>query len=162
MQNRIVDILEKGGVVTIRVKLHGREDKRVIESKLIDLVTGYVDESKEIDKTLTTEQVSLIKDLLKDLGETGIQLIGNCAWRSIAVFLQCISLDLLIEPEKLYKCWQLKIILERLFRVLLGLQEYEPELIQTVRADFSNCKPKRGHDMSSVGANQRGEYNLHP
>ena len=47
MQHKLVDILEKGGIVTVRVKLNNRNDKKVIESKIIKLVTGYVDESDE-------------------------------------------------------------------------------------------------------------------
>ena len=46
----------------MRVKLNNRTDKKVIESKIIKLVTGYVDESDEIDKTLTPEQVDFIKE----------------------------------------------------------------------------------------------------
>ena len=55
MQHKFADILEKGGIVTVRVKLNDSEtDKKIIESKLIKLVTGYVDESDEIDQIFDT------------------------------------------------------------------------------------------------------------
>ena len=69
MQNKIVGILEQGGVVTVRVKLHKRVDRKIIESKLVALITGYVDENRVDDKTLSAEQISFIKDLLSDLEE---------------------------------------------------------------------------------------------
>ena len=77
MQNKIVDILERGGVVTVRIKLNAREDKKIIESELIKLVTVYMDEEHEIDENLTQEQVAVIKDLLKELEKLDIHLVGK-------------------------------------------------------------------------------------
>ena len=102
MQHKLVDILEQGGIVTVSVKLHKREDRKVIESKSVALITGYVDETDEIDNTLTTEQVEFIKDILRDLEEYDIQLIGNSAWRSIAVFFQCKTEHSFVVLERVY------------------------------------------------------------
>ena len=140
MQHKLVDILEQSGIVTVRVKLHKREDRKVIESKLIKLVTGYVDETDEIDTQLTPEQVDVIKEILRDLKEFDIQLIGNSAWRSIAVFFQCKTEHSFVVFERLYASGQLKVILERLFRCLLQFQECQPELIEDVSADPTQLK----------------------
>ena len=143
MQHKLVDILEKGGIVTVRVKLQKREDRKVIESKLIKLVTGYVDETDEIDKTLTPEQVEFIKELLKELEEFDIQLIGNSAWRSIAVFFKCKTEHSFVVFERLYTSGQLKVILERLFRCLLRFQEDQSELIKEVSVDLNQFDSER-------------------
>ena len=143
MQHKLVDILEKGGIVTVRVKLQKREDRKVIESKLIKLVTGYVDETDEIDETLTSEQVEFIKELLKELEEFDIQLIGNSAWRSIAVFFQCKTEHSFVVFERLYTSGQLKVILERLFRCLLRYQEDQSELIKEVSVDLNQFDSER-------------------
>ena len=143
MQNKLADILEKGGIVTVRVKLNSRIDKKVIESKLIKLVTGYVDESDEIDKALTPEQVDFMKEILRELEEFDIQLIGNSAWRSIAVFFQCMTEHSFETFEQLYTSGKLKDILERLFRCLLQFQGSQPELIKEVSVDPGQYKPQR-------------------
>ena len=143
MQHKLADILEKGGIVTVRVKLNVRTDKKVIESKLIALITGYVDESDEIDKSLTPEQVDFIKEILRELEEFDIQLIGNSAWRSIAVFFQCLTEHSFKTFEQLYASGRLKDILERLFRYLLQFQESQPELIKEVSVDPSQYNPQR-------------------
>ena len=143
MQHKLADILEKGGIVTVRVKLNKRDDKKVIESKLIKLITGYVDESDEIDKTLTPEQVSFIKEILRELEEFDIQLIGNSAWRSIAVFFQGMTEHSFETFEQLYTSGKLIDILERLFRCLLQFQGSQPELIKEVSVDPGQYKPRR-------------------
>ena len=143
MQHKLVDILEQGGIVTVRVKLHKREDRKVIESKLVALITGYVDETDEIDNTLTPEQVEFIKDILRDLEEFDIQLIGNTAWRSIAVFFQCKTEHSFVVFERLYTSGQLKVILERLLRCLLHFQEGQPELTEEVSVDPTQFNPQR-------------------
>ena len=143
MQHKLADILEKGGIVTVRVKLNNRNDKKIIESKLIDLVTGYVDESDEVDKTLTLEQVDFIKEILRELEEFDIQLIGNSAWRSIAVFFQCMTEHSFETFEQLYTSGKLKDILERLFRCLLQFQGSQPELIKEVSVEPGQYKPQR-------------------
>ena len=143
MQHKLVDILEKGGIVTVRVKLNERNDKKEIESKLIDLVTGYVDEDDEVDKTLTPEQVDLIKEILRELEEFDIQLIGNSAWRSIAVFFQCLTEHSFETFEQLYTSGRLKDILERLFRCLLQFKESQPELIKEVSVDPGQYNSQR-------------------
>ena len=132
MQNRIVDIMERGGVVTVRIKLNAREDKKIIESKLIKLVTGYVDEEHEIDKTLTQEQVAVIKDLLKELEKLDIHLIGNAAWHSMAMFFMCEGSDSFEAFVRLSETGRLKEILETMYRCLLGLSGDESRLIKTV------------------------------
>ena len=148
MQHKLVDILEQGGIVTVRVKLHKREDRKVIESKLVKLVTGYVDENDEIDKTLTSEQVEFIKEILRDLEEYDIQLIGNSAWRSIAVFFQCKTEHSFITFERLYSSGQLKVILERLFRYLLQFEEDQSELIKEVSINTGRLNSQR-HEICS-------------
>ena len=132
MQNRIVEILERGGVVTVRIKLNAREDKQIIESKLIKLVTGYVDEEHEIDKTLTQEQVAVIKDLLKELEKLDIHLIGNAAWHSMAMFFMCEGSDSFKAFVRLSETGRLKEILETMYRCLLGLSDEKTRLIKTV------------------------------
>ena len=149
MQHKLADILEKGGIVTVRVKLNKRNDIKVIESKLIDLVTGYVDETDEIDKTLTSEQVAFIKELLRDLEEFDIQLIGNSAWRSIAVFFQCMTEHSFETFKQLYTSGKLKDILERLFRCLLKFQESQPELIEEVSVDPDQYNSQRKKILKS-------------
>ena len=148
MQHRLVDILEKGGIVTVRVKLHKREDRKVIESKLIALVTGYVDETDEIDKTLTPEQVDVIKEILRELEEFEIQLIGNSAWRSMAVFFQCKTEHSFIALERLYASGQLKVILKRLFGCLLQFQESQTELIKEISMKTDQLNSQR-HEICS-------------
>ena len=143
MQHKLADILEKGEIVTVRVKLNDRTDKKDIESKLIKLITGYVDESDEIDETLTLEQVDFIKEILRELEEFDIQLIGNSAWRSIAVFFQCMTEHSFETFEQLYTSGKLKDILERLFCCLLQLQGSQPELIKDVSVDPDQYKPQR-------------------
>ena len=144
MQHKLADILEKGGIVIVRVKLlNDRTDKKVIESKIIKLITGYVDETNEIDETLTPEQVDFIKEILRELKEFDIQLIGNSAWRSIAVFFQCATEHSLETFEHLYASGKLKGILERLFRCLLQFQGSQPELIKEVSVDPGQYKPQR-------------------
>ena len=143
MQHKLADILEKGGIVIVRVKLNNRTDKKVIESKLIKLITGYVDESDEIDKSLTAEQVEFIKEILRELEEFDIQLIGNSAWRSIAVFFQCLTEHSFETFEQLYTSGKLKDILERLFRCLLQFQGSPPELIKEVSVAPGQYNPQR-------------------
>ena len=150
MQHKLADILEKGGIVTVRVKLYNRTDKKVIESKLIKLVTGYVDESDEIDETLTPEQVSLIKEILRELEESDIQLIGNSAWRSIAVFFQCRTEHSFETFEQLYAPGKLKDILERLFRCLLQFQGSQPELIKEVSVAPGPTQTHNGMESAQV------------
>ena len=143
MQHKLADILEKGGIVNVRVKLNDRTDKKVIESKLIDLVTGYVDECDEIDKSLTPEQVDFIEEILRELEEFDIQLIGNSAWRSIAVFFQCMTEHSFETFEELHISGKLKDILERLFRCLLQFQGSQPELIKEVSVAPGQYNPQR-------------------
>ena len=143
MQHKLADILEKGGIVTVRVKLNNRTDKKFIESKLIKLVTGYVDESDEIDETLTSEQVDFIKEILRELEEFDIQLIGNSAWRSIAVFFQCMTEHSFETFKQLYTSGKLKDILERFFRCLLQFQGSQPELIKEVSLDPGQYNSRR-------------------
>ena len=132
MQNRVVQILERGGVVTVRIKLNAREDKKIIESKLIKLVTGYIDEEHEIDKTLTREQVAVIKDLLKEFEKLDIYLIGNAAWHSIAMFFMCESSKSFKAFVEFFESGKLKEMLERMYHCLLGLSDDEISLIKVV------------------------------
>ena len=132
MQDKIVDILEMGGIVTVRLKLAKSADRKIIESKLIDLVTGYVDESTEIDKNLTPDQIIIIKDILEELKKSKIHLMGNSAWRSIAVFFQCATYDSYKSLVGFYENGILKGTLERLFRCLLKLSDGDPKLIRDV------------------------------
>ena len=150
MQHKLADILEKGGIVTVRVKLNDRRDKNVIESKLIKLVTGYVDEAEEIDKTLTPEQVDFIKEILRELEEFDIQLIGNSAWRSIAVFFQCRAKHSFETFKQLYTSGKLKVILERLYRYLLQFQESQPELIKEVSVNLNQYRSQRKDICSGI------------
>ena len=132
MQNRIVDIMERGGVVTVRIKLNARENKKIIESELIKLVTVYMDEEHEIDKTLTQEQVAVIKDLLKELEKLDVHLIGNSAWHSIAMFFMCESKKSFETFVELVESGRLTEILERVFRCLLGSSDKDTSLIKTL------------------------------
>ena len=150
MQHKLVDILEKGGIVIVRVKLNDRNDKKVIESKLIKLITGYVDESDEIDKTLTPEQVDFIKEILRELEEFDIQLIGNSAWRSIAVFFQCMTEHSFETFEQLYTSGKLKDIFERLFRCLLQFQESQSEIIKEVSVNPDQYNSQRNEIYSGT------------
>ena len=104
--------------------------EKVIESKLIGLLTGYIDESFEIDKKLTTEQVTFIKGLLKDLEENNIRLIGNSAWHSIAVYFQCRTEDSFRILDQMCKSGELQKILEQIFQCLH--QSSDCELIKSV------------------------------
>ena len=131
MQNKIVGILEQGGVVTVRVKLHKRVDRKIIESKLVALITDKVDETREDGKTLSAEQISFIKDLLRDLEEADINLMGSSTGHSIAVFFQCKTESSRKKIELFQKSGELKRRLERLFRYMLQIPESESELIQT-------------------------------
>ena len=117
------------------MKFNQREDKKIIESKLIDLVTGCVDESDAIDESLTPEQVKFIKDLLAELEEFDIRLIGNAAWRSIAVYFQCITCHSLKTLEAMYTSGHLRVLLERIFRCLLHVHESQPSVIKKVFID---------------------------
>ena len=148
MQNRIVEIMERGGVVTVRIKLNARKDKQIIESKLIKLVTGYVDEEHEIDKTLTQEQVAVIKDLLKELDKLDIHLIGNAAWHSMAMFFMCDSNDSFEAFVRLSETGRLKEILETMYRCLLGLSGEKTRLIKTV--SIVNHSERMDHTRSTA------------
>ena len=133
------------------MKLNEREDKEIIESKLIDLVTGYVDEVTEIDVNLTPEQVIFIKELLKELEKFDITLIGNSAWNSIAVYFQFKTVDSVDEFEFFYKSGRLKKFLERMFRCLLQIHMSDSELIQNVVLDLKLLNSIRNTSSISPG-----------
>ena len=77
-QGRIVDILKKGGVVTVRVKLQTiKNNVPISESKLVDLLTQHIDQLYY----RTMEQVPIISDALIHLKTNGFDLIVNCAWK---------------------------------------------------------------------------------
>ena len=74
-QNKIVDILEKEGIVTVCVKFedHYKHNMHISESKLVDVLTRQLPSFY--------------------LNAERIDLIGNCVWKSdIMVFFQCHSI----------------------------------------------------------------------
>ena len=49
------------------MKFARKRRQRNIESKIIDLITGYVNESKETIEQLSADQIRVIKDILKEM-----------------------------------------------------------------------------------------------
>ena len=131
MQNKIVDLLDKGGLVAVCVKLREREDRVVIETKIIDLLTGYVNEKKEPTGQLSAEQINIIKDILKEMenSEWSIRVIGCAPWQSIAMYFQCPTEHSYKAFLELLRSGRLKDILERVFHCLLNSPEISSELI---------------------------------
>ena len=82
MEHRLSVILKKCGLATARRLLHNREDKRLIESQIIDIITDQLDDRNVIDKSLTSEQVSIITAILKELETVHIRLFGESAWKN--------------------------------------------------------------------------------
>ena len=134
LQNKIVDILDKGGLVAVCVKLRDREDREIIETKLIDLLTGYVNERTEPQDELSAEQIKVIKEILKEMenSEWSIRVIGCVPWQSIAIYFQCPTERSYEAFLRLYRSGRLKDILERVFHCLLNSPEISPELISNM------------------------------
>ena len=130
MQNKIVDILDKGGLVAVCVKLRDREDREIIELKIIDLLTGYVNERKEPDQ-LSADQIEVIRDILKEMenSEWSIRVIGCAPWQSIAIYFQCPTEHSYEAFLRFLRSGRLKDILERVFLCLLNSPEISSELI---------------------------------
>ena len=134
MQNKIVDILDKGGLVAVCVKLRQREDREIIESTLIDLITGYVNERKETIEQLSADQIKVIKEILEEMenSEWSIRVIGCAPWQSIAIYFQCESEHSYEGFRRMHRSGHLRKILECLLNSLLNFPECGTELITSV------------------------------
>ena len=135
MQNKIVDILDKGGLVAVCVKLREREDREIIESKLIDLITGYVNERKETFEQLSADQIKVIKDILEEMenSEWSIRLIGCVPWHSIALYFQCATEDSYKRFINMLLSGGLKDLLGRTFHCALNFPKSGNELILSIQ-----------------------------
>ena len=130
MQNKIIEILDKGGVVEVSVKLLKRPDKKLIESKLVEILTGYVDESKS--SSLTEEQRIFIGNILKELEDAGIHFIGNCSMHSMALYFQYDTDEALQVLKSFCGTGILKESLETLYCFICGFPESSPCLLREI------------------------------
>ena len=129
MQNRIVELLEKSGLVAIRVKLQSRPDITFIESALISHLTDYVEGTT---MPPNDEQREFVDSVLKELEKENIHLIGNSKWSSLAVYFMCESAESLEDIKKRVENGSLKIILERVYRALFKSPDSAPDLIESI------------------------------
>ena len=134
MQRKIADILDKGGLVAVCVKLGERKDREIIESKLIDVLTGYVNERKETIEQLSADQIKVIKEILEEMenSEWSIRVIGCAPWQSIAIYFQCESQHSYEGFKQMHRSGHLRNILESLFICLLNFPNISTELITNV------------------------------
>ena len=104
-----------------------RERRQIIESKIIDSITGYVNERKETIEQLSADQIKVIKDILKEMenSEWSIRLIGCVPWLSIAMYFQCGTEPSIEAFEGMYQTGRLKELSNRLCHCLLELPEVE-------------------------------------
>ena len=130
MQHKIVELFEKSGLVAIHVKLVNRPDISFIESALIAHMTDYVDGNNE--KTLTAEQKLFIGNLIKELEQADIRLLGTSAWHSMAVFFMCSSTNSMQSIKMKFESGKLKEILENVYRIFYKLPECATDLIETI------------------------------
>ena len=82
MEHRLGVTLKKCGAATARRLLHNREDKSIIESQIIDIITDQLDDHNVIDESLTSEQVSIITAILWELETVHIRLFSESAWKN--------------------------------------------------------------------------------
>ena len=87
MQNKLVELFEKSGLVSIRVQLVNRPDMSFIESALIAHMTDYVDENNE--KTLTTEQRQFVDNLLKGIRTSRYPITWHMCLAQYGSFFSC-------------------------------------------------------------------------
>ena len=153
MQHKIVDILEKSGLVAVCVKLHEREDRQIIESKIIEMLTGYVNYREETIEQLSADQIKVIKDILEEMenSDWSIRVIGCAPWQSIAIYFQCESEQSYEGFKQMHRSGHLKNMLERVFNSLLNFPESGTELIKSVEI----VETSYGLDGKSI-LNKRG------
>ena len=130
MQNKLVELFEKGGLVAIRVQLVSRPDMSFIESALIAHMTDYVNENHA--KSLTAEQRQFVDNLLKELERADIRLLGTSPWHSMAVFFVCPSINSLKEIQNKFETGRLKEILESVYSFFYKLPNGAPDLIESI------------------------------
>ena len=134
MQHLAVEILSKGGVAEISVKLEKGADKKSQENALLDILNRYVDKISE--NPIDSEQLAFIQQLEKILSSKNTTLIGNRRSHSIAMFFQCESDDSLQIFESFCKNGELTPHLDELFRSLLNL---ETRIVRDVIWKNSSC-----------------------
>ena len=138
MQNKIVELFEKSGLVAIHVKLVNRPDIHFIESALIAHLTDYVDGN--IRNTLSDEQRQFVDNILQELERAEIHLLGTSAWHSMAVFCMCSSANSFQVIRREFESGRLKIILEKVYRVLYKLPNCAPDLIEHISLHKSQIR----------------------
>ena len=140
MQNLAVEILNKGGVAEISVKLEKGADRKSQENALLEILNRYVDAISE--NPIDSEQLAFIKILEKILSSKNTTFIGSRKSHSIAMFFQCESDDSLQIFESFCKNGELTHHLDELFRSLLNL---ETRIVREVIWKNSSCT----HTMDS-------------
>ena len=133
MQNKLIDLLDEGRVAEVKVKLLKQmesKDKKVIEIKLIEILTGYVDESDS--SPITPEQNTIINEVLQELKDAGIYFIGICHSHSMALYFKYYTDDSLQSLISYCETGSLKALLERLCKFLLDFPEESPCLLKQV------------------------------